>query len=74
MMVTAVDWALDAFALVVSLYLGKRFAGLTWTQLTVVVVSCGGYVLHEAWEGGYVGGSSHRWVEREIVALLTSVW
>ena len=72
-MLTVVDWVLDAGALVVSLYLGKQFAGLSWRQLAVLLSCCSVYVAHEAWEGGYVGGRSHAWVETQIVDLLTTV-
>lgn len=73
MLLNVIDWALDGFALLLSLIIAKRVLDLSYRE-TAVLVSCTiVYVGHEMWESGLIGGDSHRSFELWIQDVLVSI-
>jgi len=69
-MITAVDWGLDATALLVSVVIASKLSTITVKQLLIILASLSVYALHEAWEARLVGGITHVRFEQYLVEVL----
>lgn len=71
MLLELIDWTLDGSALIISLLVAKRLLDLSNKEVLVLLCSTGIYVLHEMWEAGIVGQSSHKAFEMWVYNTLT---
>ncbi len=66
-----VDWALDATALLISIYFASILLDLSTTDIAMVVSCFSVYAAHEAWEANILLAHTHHQFEQWLVTWLT---
>ena len=64
------DWSLDAFALLLSIFIAKRVVDLSWREIGIITCCFVFYLLHEMWEASIIFPGTHRQFELWLVEML----
>lgn len=72
-LLTGIDWTLDALALLASIAIAWRMLDLSVRDGVTVLLAFSIYTLHEMWEAGLIGGTSHTAFEEAVYTAIQSL-